>query len=235
MSQWLQEEMKKLGEQRQQSAPGSKHIIITAVVFILIETALLVYNQLTPDYNALPLCGMVGVMGVLIIVIFAAKSKSTPNKPKLPNAAKCIGELCFSPEELKQFDSEMMAAPLALIHNNNRSDLPIIITKHYMAYAYVEMGDMDYRIYRLSDIAMTCYASGRSSATANPLGKAYFIDLLNEKREKFGGLSIDGKKYFVEFNEALENMHPHIKLNVSMKEVRKSVKILRYYTPTLWV
>lgn len=54
MSQWLQEEMKKLGEQRQQSAPGSKHIIITAVVFILIETALLVYNQLTPDYNALP-------------------------------------------------------------------------------------------------------------------------------------------------------------------------------------
>ena len=216
MSQWLQEEMKKLGEQRQQSAPGSKHIIITAVVFILIETALLVYNQLTPDYNALPLCGMVGVMGVLIIVIFAAKSKSTPNKPKLPNAAKCIGELCFSPEELKQFDSEMMAAPLALIHNNNRSDLPIIITKHYMAYAYVEMGDMDYRIYRLSDIAMTCYASGRSSATANPLGKAYFIDLLNEK-----GLSIDGKKYFVEFNEALEKYASHIKLNVSMKEVKK--------------
>lgn len=221
MSQWLQEEMKKLGEQRQQSAPGSKHIIITAVVFILIETALLVYNQLTPDYNALPLCGMVGVMGVLIIVIFAAKSKSTPNKPKLPNAAKCIGELCFSPEELKQFDSEMMAAPLALIHNNNRSDLPIIITKHYMAYAYVEMGDMDYRIYRLSDIAMTCYASGRSSATANPLGKAYFIDLLNEKGEKSGGLSIDGKKYFVEFNEALEKYASHIKLNVSMKEVKK--------------
>ena len=221
MSQWLQEEMKKLGEQRQQSAPGSKHIIITAVVFILIETALLVYNQLTPDYNALPLCGMVGVMGVLIIVIFAAKSKSTPNKPKLPNAAKCIGELCFSPEELKQFDSEMMAAPLALIHNNNRSDLPIIITKHYMAYAYVEMGDMDYRIYRLSDIAMTCYASGRSSATANPLGKAYFIDLLNEKGEKFGGHSIDGKKYFVEFNEALEKYASHIKLNVSMKEVKK--------------
>ncbi len=221
MSQWLQEEMKKLGEQRQQAAPGSKHIIITAVVFILIETALLVYNQLTPDYNALPLCGMVGVMGVLIIVIFAAKSKSTPNKPKLPNAAKCIGELCFSPEELKQFDSEMMAAPLALIHNNNRSDLPIIITKHYMVYAYVEMGDMDYRIYRLSDIAMTCYASGRSSATANPLGKAYFIDLLNEKGEKFGGLSIDGKKYFVEFNEALEKYASHIKLNVSMKEVKK--------------
>ena len=221
MSQWLQEEMKKLGEQRQQSAPGSKHIIITAVVFILIETALLVYNQLTPDYNALPLCGMVGVMGVLIIVIFAAKSKSTPNKPKLPNAAKCIGELCFSPEELKQFDSEMMSAPIALIHNNNRSDLPIIITKHYMAYAYVEMGDMDYRIYRLSDIAMTCYASGRSSATANPLGKAYFIDLLNEKGEKIGGLSIDGKKYFVEFNEALEKYASHIKLNVSMKEVKK--------------
>ena len=164
---------------------------------------------------------MVGVMGVLIIVIFAAKSKSTPNKPKLPNAAKCIGELCFSPEELKQFDSEMMAAPLALIHNNNRSDLPIIITKHYMAYAYVEMGDMDYRIYRLSDIAMTCYASGRSSATANPLGKAYFIDLLNEKGEKIGGLSIDGKKYFVEFNEALEKYASHIKLNVSMKEVKK--------------
>lgn len=221
MSQWLQEEMKKLGDQRQQSTPGSKHIIITAVVFLIIEAALLVYNQFTPDYNALPLCGMVGVMGILIIVIFASKSKSMPAKPILPNAAKCIEELHFSPEELEQFDSEMMAAPLAIIHNNNRSDLPIMITGHYLAYAYVDMGDMDYRIYRLSDIAMTCYASGRSSATANPLGKAYFIDLINEKGEKIGGLSIDGKKYFVEFNEALEKHAPHVRLNVSMKEVKK--------------
>lgn len=221
MSHWLQEEMNKIREQREQSAPGSKHIIITAVVFLLIEAALLIYNQLTPDYNAIPLCGMIGVMGIVIIIIFASKSKSTPNKPILPNAAKCIGELCFSPEELKQFDSEMMAAPLALIHNNNRSDLPIIITGHYLAYAYVDMGDMDYRIYRLSDIAMTCYASGRSSATANPLGKAYFIDLINAKGEKIGGLSIDGKKYFVEFNEALEKYASHIRLNVSMKEVKK--------------
>lgn len=39
MSQWLQEEMKKIREQREQSAPGSKHIIITAVIFLLIEVS----------------------------------------------------------------------------------------------------------------------------------------------------------------------------------------------------
>lgn len=84
MSQWLQEEMKKIREQREQSAPGSKHIIITAVVFLLIEAALLIYNQLTPDYNALPLCGMVGVMGILIIVIFALNQNQRRTNPYFP-------------------------------------------------------------------------------------------------------------------------------------------------------
>ena len=56
------------------------------------------------------------------------------------------------------------------------------------------MGEIDYGIYRLSDISMTCYASSRNSATVNPFDKVYDIDLLNERYEKIGELSINSKK-----------------------------------------
>lgn len=220
MSLWLQEEIKKLEDYRKKCTPTSKHIKITALVLIIIEIALFVLNQFTPNYNTLPLCGVVGFMGLLLIMIFTAKSKTLPNRPKLPFATKCIEEFQFSSEELQQFDSEMMATPLALIKNNNRSDIPIIITEHYMAYTTLHLGEIDYGIFRLSEIAMTCYASSRSHATASPLDKVFDIDLLNIKGEKIGGLTIDSKKNFMEFNAALEKYAPNIQLNVPIKEVK---------------
>lgn len=221
MSLWLQEEMKKLDEHREKCTPKSGHTKITVIVFLIIEAALLVFNQLTPDYNALPLCGIVGFMGILIIVIFASKSQTIPDKPKLPNAVKCIEQLHFSPEELQQFDAEMMAAPLALIKDESHSNTPIILTQHYMARSFFSMGEIDYNIFRLSDIAMTCYASSRNGATINPLDKIYDIDLLNNRGEKIGGVSISGKKNFMEFNGTLEKYAPDIQLNVPYKDVKK--------------
>lgn len=221
MSLWLQEQMKKVDERREQCTPKSGSIKITVIVFVMIEAALVIANQFTPDYNTLPLCGMVGMMGVVIIFIFASKSKTMPDKPKLPSAVKCIEGLHFSPEELQQFDAEMMSRPRVVINNDNRSDMPVIITDHYMAYSYFDMGELDYRIYRLSDIAMTCYASGKSQSTANPLDKTFSIDLLDQRAEKVSGLSIDGKKNFEQFNEALGKYAPHIQLNVPYNEVKK--------------
>lgn len=224
MSLWLQQEMQKLEERREKTTPTSKHIMITVVVFVLIEVVLLILNPLTPNYNTLPLCGVAGFMGLLMIIVFSAKSKTMPNKPKLSFAVKCIEELHMSSEELQQFDSEMIAEPLALIKNNNRSDMPIILTQHYMAYTFFNQGETDYRIYRLSDIAMTCYASSRSNETANLLDKVFDIDLLNVKGEKIGWIPIDGKKNFMEFNAALEKYAPNIRLNVPIKEVKKMKK-----------
>lgn len=214
MSLWLQEEIKKLEEYRKKCTPTSKHIKITVFVFIIIEIALFILNGFTPNYNTLPLCGVVGSMGILIIVIFASKSKTTPNKAKLPFATKCIEQFRFSPEELQQFDSEMMTAPLASIKNNNCSNIAITITEHYMVCPFVYLGEMDYTITRLSDIAMTRYASSKSHATVNPLDKVFDIDLLDGKGQKIGGLSIDSKKNFIEFNTTLEKYAPHIQLNV---------------------
>lgn len=217
MSRWLQEEMNKLEAYRKERTPGGGHIKLAVIVFVLIEAALLTANQVTPDYNMLPLCVVAGTMGLLIILIFASKSKTMPEKPGLVSAARCIEALCFSPEELEQFDAEMMAEPAARIANGNRADLPILVTAHYMAYAYIDMGEPDYRIYRLSDIAMTCYASVKNGT----FDKSYIIDLINAKGEKIGGLSVDGKKSFTELNGALEKCAPDIQLNVSMKVVKK--------------
>lgn len=221
MSVWLQEQMKKVDERREKCTPTSNNIKTAIIVFVIIEAALFIANQFTPDYNTLPLCGVVGMMGIVIIFIFATKKSSAPDKPKLKSAVKCIENFHFTETELQQFDAEMTAQPIGLIQNNNREDLPIIITQHYMAYSYYDMGELDYRIYRLSDISMTCYESGKSSATANLLDKVFYIDLLDENGEKTGGLSIDGKNNFVEFNEALEKAAPHIQLNVPYKEVKK--------------
>ena len=221
MSLWLQEEMKKLEAHREKCTPTSKNIKVAAIILILTEAALIIANQFTPDYNTLPLCGMVGFMGILIIFIFFSKSKTTPNKPMLPFATKCIEDFHFSSEELQQFDSEMMSTPLALIKTESRSDTSIVITNHYMTTTFFTMGEIDHAIYRLSDIAMTCSASGRNYATSSPLDKIYDIDLLNVKGKKIGGLSIENKKNFIEFNTALEKYAPDIQLNVSMKEIKK--------------
>lgn len=221
MSQWLQEEMKKLDAHRAKCAPTSKNTIVTVIVFLIIEAGLLMYNQATPDYNALPLCGVVGFMGIVIIAIFAAKSKTMPNKPMLPFAAKCIENFHFSPQELQLFDAEMMAEPVAVIKTGGQADTAVTITTHYMRQGFFSMGEIDYTVTRLSDIAMTCYDSGRNTATANPLDKVYGIDLLNMKGEKICGISIEGKKNFMEFNSALEKCAPNIQLNVPYKEVKK--------------
>lgn len=219
MSLWLQEEKKKLDEYRTKRTPTSKHIIVSVIVLIVIEAALFLADPYLPDYNTRPLCGIVGVIGLMIIVFFSSKSKTTADKPKLPFATKCIENLHLSPEEMQQFDTEMMTAPLALIKTNSVMELPIRITEHYIATVFFVMGEPDYGVFRLSDISMTCYVSGKSPA--NPLDKVFDIDLLNARGEKMGGISLDGKKYFTELNDALEKYAPHIKLNVPMKDVKK--------------
>ena len=226
MSVWLQEEIKEVEEYRKKKTPTFKSIIVAVVVIIAIEAALFIANQYTSDYNMLPLCKIVGFMGVLIIAIFALKSKTTPNKPKLPIAVNCIESLHLSSEELQQFDAEMMARPLVLIQDTARSDIYISITEHYIVSAFSIMGEKDYGIYRISDIAMTCYESAKSYSTVRPLNKGFDIDLLNAKGEMIGAsLFIDGKKNFTQFNEALEKYAPDIRLNVPMKEVKNIRKM----------
>ena len=213
MSLWLQEEMKKLEERRKKNTPSSKGILAIVIVFALIEAALFLWNQVTPDYDTLPLCGIVGVMGLLILVILTSKSKSTPNKPMFSNALKCMEEMHLSPEELKQFDAEMMAAPLfRMEQEKNRPDFPLTVTEHYLTGAYPNSGELDYGIYRLSDIAMTCHAASQGT---------FYIDLLNARAEKIGGLSLQGNQIFAEFNTAMERFAPAVRLNVPMKEVKK--------------
>lgn len=222
MSIWLQEEMKKVEEYRKKKTPTSKNIIVTIIVFVVIEATLFIINPLMLDYDTLPLCGIVGAMGILIILLFASKSKTTPNKPKLPIAVNCILSLNITGEEMQQFDTEMMAAPLVHIQDTPQSDIYINITEHYIVSAFVVMGEKDYGIYRISDIAMTCYESSKSQSTVNPLDKVFDISLLDAKGQLLGGaIIIDGKKNFEQFNAALEKYAPDIRLNVPMKEVKK--------------
>lgn len=222
MSQWLQEERKKLEESQTKQRPVSGYIIAAFIVLIIIEAVWFLAGPYFPDYNLRLLCGIVGVSGLIVIAAFFYVSKMTADKPVFPLAEKCIENLGFTPEELQQFDAEMLA-PSALIQTNSASDLfPIRITEHYIAAFSLDTGEPDYGVFRLSDIAMTCYAAGKSPS--NPSDQVYNIDLLNAKGKKMGGISIDGKKYFMELDFALRKYAPGIRLNVSMKEVGKICK-----------
>ena len=86
---------------------------------------------------------------------------------------------------------------------------------------FFHTGEIDYNIVRLSDIAMTCYASSKSASTANPFDKVFDIDLLDAQGNKVTGITNDSKKAFLEFNAALEEFAPYIQLNVPMKEIKQ--------------
>lgn len=220
MSQWLQEERKKLEENLAERTPISRYIIAAVIVLVIIEAALFFGVPYISAHNPRSLCGIVGVIGLMIIAIFGIASKMTADKSRLPFAEKCIEKFHFSAEELQAFDEEMMAEPLALIQTNSRSNLlPIRITEHYIAAFFLDTGEADYGVFRLSDIAMTCYASSKSPS--DPSDKVYDIDLLDAKGAKTGRISIDGEKYFTELNYALREYVPGIRLNVPMEEVKE--------------
>lgn len=148
-------------------------------------------------------------------------AKFAPGKPILQFASECIEKLHFSSEELLQFDKEMMAEPLVFIQNGRNFDSSIAITEHYMKAAFLYRKEIDYGIFRLSDIAMTCCESSKNPVILKPTGKIFDIILWNGKGERMGGLSMQKEEDFTTFNEAMEKYAPDIRLNVPMEEVEK--------------
>lgn len=143
------------------------------------------------------------------------------NKPKLSFAAECIKKLQLSSEELEQFDAEMMAEPLVFIENGKRGESSIYITKHYFRAAFLYRGEIDYGIFRLSDIAMTHLIPSKNPSILKPTGRIYDIYILDGKGKRMGGVSLSKEEDFKNFNAALEKYAPNIRLNVSTKELTK--------------
>lgn len=222
MSQWLEEQAAKTEENRTKSAPTMKNIIVVVVVFVLLEALLLILNQLAPEYDTGFFCVIVGLAGLLMTGYFFMKLKSARNKPKLPFAENCLQNMNLSPDEMQQFDEEMMAEPLVFIKNGRRLDSAIAITEHFMRAAFLYRNEIDYGIFRLSDIAMTCSETTKNPVIIKPRGRIFDVLFYNGKGERMGGVSMQKENDFKEFNAALEKYAPNIRLNVPGEEVLKA-------------
>lgn len=222
MSQWLQEQAAKTEENRAKSAPTMKNIIVVVAAFVLLEAFLLILNQAIPEYDAGFFCVVVGLVGLGMAGYFYMKLKSSQNNPKLPFAQNCLQAMNLSEEEVRQFDEEMTEEPLVFIKNGRRLDSSISITEHYMRAAFLYRGEIDYGIFRLSDIAVTCSETTKNPVIIKPRGRIFDILLYNGEGERVGGVSLQNENDFKQFNAALEKYAPHIRLNASIAEVHKA-------------
>lgn len=224
MSLWLQEEIRKIEDERKQSVPLSKRIITIILLFVVLEAALFILDQFLEDFNIIWLCILAVFIGIFVIGSFFVQSKSLLEKPKLPFAAQCLEELQFSAEELEQFDSEMMAEPPVFIKNGKNYESSITITEHYLKAAFLYRKEVDYGVFRLSDIAMTCSETSKNPVIIKPAGRIFDVILYDAQGERMGGVSMQKEQDFMEFNAALEKYAPNIRLNVPLEEAEKARK-----------
>lgn len=222
MSQWLEEQAAKTGESRVKSAPTIKNVIAVVVVFVLLEAFLLILNQVIPEYDTRFFCVIVGLVGLGMAGYFYMKLKSSKNNPKLPFAQNCLQAMNLSAEEVRQFDEEMTSEPPVFIKNGRRMDSAIAITEHYMRAAFLFRGEIDYGIFRLSDIAMTYSETTKNPVIIKPRGRIFDVLLYNGKGERMGGVSMQNEKDYKEFLAALQKYAPHTRVNVSAAEIQKA-------------
>lgn len=224
MSQWLQEEMSKIEDERKQKVPLSRRIITIVLLFAAVEAALFLLDQFMVDFNIIWLCVFIGFIGIVVAAANFFQSKSLLQKPKLTFAAQCLEKLDFSPEELAQFDEEMLSEPLVFIQNGRRFDSSIAITEHYMRAAFLYRKEIDYGVFRLSDIAMTCNVTSKNPVILKPAGRIFDVVLFDNNGERVGGVSMEKEQDFAEFNAALEKYAPNIRQGVSMEEAAAAHK-----------
>ncbi len=141
-------------------------------------------------------------------------------KKKLTFAAEFLEKLHLSPEELKQFDAEMMAEPLVYIYNGKNGESSIYITEHYLRAAFIYRNEIDYGIFRLSDIAKTYCAQSKNPSIIKPKGRFYDVYFFDSNGKRIGGVSFTKEEDYKTFNTAMETYSPNTRLNVPAEEVK---------------
>ena len=222
MSLWLQEEMEKIQQDRSRSALSPKYILALVFVFAGIEAAVFLIGRMIPGYKILTFFGVIGFAGFFVMAFLYVKTKSSLSKPQLPVAAKCLQQLELSSAEFRQFVEEMKAEPLLFLQNGKRFDKSITITEHYLKAAFLYRKEIDYGIFRLSDIDATWSATSKNPVILKPKGRIFDILLLDAKGQRMGGVSMENEKDYKIFNDALEKYAPNIRLNIPAEEIRKN-------------
>ena len=150
---WLKEYRKRVYAAREKS--GSKKFIMPLMLLIMAGglEAFLVFGKdglNDPDLQG-PVKGIAivaGVMLLLVILLIALGKKQDVAKGTTDN----LNQLLRTPEEVKEFDAQMGAAPAFKVENSK--DEYIFATKDYFGSRFTYLGDLTYRFIKISDVTL---------------------------------------------------------------------------------
>ncbi|MCR5440779.1 MAG: hypothetical protein K6E66_01590 [Lachnospiraceae bacterium] len=151
-SAWFSQYEKEVNGKRNASNGNKKILVIIPVLLIGAMIFMMIRNGALADEQAKGgLYALIGiaVFIVLLVLILTGKGK------KIDAAAvtrKDLDELLKTPEDAKEFDAQMGAAPAFKVENSK--DEYIFATKDYFGSRFTYLGDLTYRFIKISDVTL---------------------------------------------------------------------------------
>ena len=151
-SAWFSQYEKEVNAKRNTSNGNKKILVIIPVLLIGAMIFMMIRNGALADEQAKGgLYALIGiaVFIVLLVLILTGKGK------KIDAAAvtrKDLDDLLKTPEDAKEFDAQMGAAPAFKVENSK--DEYIFATKDYFGSRFTYLGDLTYRFIKISDVTL---------------------------------------------------------------------------------
>lgn len=205
-SKWLEEEEHVVDQFREKKRRQFPMVVGMVCFMVILFGAIGFINGGTVSKENIRI--MVTTMGMIIAVVSLSLflGKRQNNKQGCPKLRKNLEEILITQEDVNQFDSEMMSAPLYRVELKG-CDGEYYFTQHYLVYKLGRVPLTDYRLFKLSDIYAT-----KSISLKDGIGREYFTNICDKDRNILGGITIKKKKQYEEFIDALERFVPDVKL-----------------------
>ena len=151
-SSWFSQYEKEVNGKRNASNGNKKILVIIPVLLIGAMIFMMIRNGALADEQAKGgLYALIGiaVFIVLLVLILTGKGK------KIDAAAvtrKDLDDLLKTPEDAKEFDAQMGAAPAFKVENSKNEY--IFATKDYFGSRFTYLGDLTYRFIKISDVTL---------------------------------------------------------------------------------
>lgn len=209
-SAWLERHLEEVKKLQSGDIGNKKKAIIIAVVFIVMVVFILAVGASDPNpaHDTKPVAALVAVAGVIVfLIVFFAGNNKNITKALQEN----LEQLLTTPEQVAQFDYEMSCKPVFDFDDGSKNS-HIIFTEHYIGVCFLNRNIPDYRFARCSDIQEMRFSVSRDQSKVYGLGKLYDIDLIGADGKKSLGAVVHGKDRMQQFEEALQQYCPGIRL-----------------------
>lgn len=151
-SAWFSQYEKEVTAKRNTSNGNKKILVIIPVLLIGAMIFMMIRNGALADEQAKG--GLYALIGIAVFIVLLVLVLTGKGK-KIDAAAvtrKDLDDLLKTPEDAKEFDAQMGAAPVFKVENSK--DEYIFATKDYFGSRFTYLGDLTYRFIKISDVTL---------------------------------------------------------------------------------